>query len=138
MIEYITISQKPKNGAIQYSLSKNYGYIAIVNISVCGIQFDAERYDVLNVVVDEIDKTSDNPNRCISSLLLNDKNQYFYEREYNHIKWQKFDSSGKQLNISFYDEHYDLYNFHFRQMCFDEIQITLALLPENTKWIEKL
>ena len=142
MIEYITINETPKNSAIQYKLSKNYGYIGLANISLCGLTFKAGNYSIVKVVVEEIDKTADNPNRVIASLLLSKDKYYFYEKEYGNIQWQKFDSTGKQLNIKFYDEDGELYEFKYKQFNkvtgYDQIQITFALLPENTKWIAKL
>ena len=141
MIEYITINQTPKNSAIQYNLSKNYGYIGLVDISICGLNFQPSYYNVVNVVIEEIDKTSDNPNRLIAVLLFNNK-KYFNEKVYKHIKWQKFDSTGKQLNIKFYNEHGELYKFKDHQFnnkaTYNQIQITFALLPENTKWIDRV
>ena len=142
MIEYITINQTPKNSAIQYNLSKNYGHIGLVAICFPGLNFYPSYYNVVKVVVEEIDKTSDNPNRLIATCLFNQRKVYFNDKEYKHIKWQKFDSTGRQLNIKFYDEHGELYKFKDHEFnektTYNEIQITLALLPENTKWIEKL
>ena len=143
MIEYVTINQTPKNGVIQYELSKNYGYIGLVQICLYGLKFQPKYYTVVNVVVEELDKTSDNPNRLITTLLFNSEGQYFYEKEYTNIQWQKFDSAGKQLNIKFYDEHGKPFVFSSRKITekrntYDQIQITLALLPKNTKWIDRV
>ena len=143
MIEYITINQTPKNGAIQYNLSKNYGYIGLVQICLYGIKFQPKFYTVVNMVVEELDKTSDNPNRLITTLLFNQEAKYFYEKEFGCIQWKKFDSTGKQLNIKFYNEYGKPFVFTPRKISeekntYDQIQITLALLPQNTKWIEKL
>ena len=143
MIEYITINQTPKNGVIQYNLSKNYGYIGLVQICLSGLNFIPSYYNVVKVVVEEIDKTADNPNRLIATCLFNHMKTYFNEKEYTNIQWQKFDSAGKQLNIRFYNEYGKPFVFTPRKISeerttYDQIQITFALLPKNTKWIEKL
>jgi hypothetical protein len=142
MIEYVTINQTPKNGVIQYELSKNYGYIGLVQICLYGLNFIPSYYNVVKVVVEELDKTSDNPNRLIATCLFNQRKTYFNEKEYTNIQWQKFDSAGKQLNIKFYDEHGELYKFKDHtfneKTTYNQIQITLALLPKNTKWIDRV
>ena len=137
MIEYITINQKPENGCIKFDLLKNYDYIGLVDITFNGIQFSGRTYTVIDMVVDEIDKTAYNPHRLFSRFLYNYcKSSRFYKTEFNPIQWKKLDSTDKQLNMKFYDEYGEPVKFRtYRSsngtILYDQLQITIALADNS-------
>ena len=129
MIHYVSINKPIINRKLKMYLSKNYGYIGLVSICLPQLIFK-NKHSFIEIQVSEIDKTSENPHRVLARLNFNESDQYYHSVEFNHICWQKLDTQGRELNFSFLNEYGE-------NITFNDINLTIALLPFNTEWIEK-
>lgn len=130
MIHYVSINQPINNKKIKTYLSKNYGYIGLVSVCFPQLVFE-NKHAFVEIQVCEIDKTSENPHRVLARINFNESNEYYHNFEVNHIAWKKLDTQGRELNFYFLNEHGENIKFN------DNINMTIALLPANTEWIEK-
>ena len=109
MINYINASAEIIDGTMKINLLKTYDYIGLVSVCFPRYIFSDSTPISVEIQVDEIDKTYENPHRVLSRLHFEYKvNNYFYQYETTHIQWQKLDSQTKpdwnQITTKFRDD----------------------------------
>ena len=127
MINYINASAEIIDGTMRINLSKTYDYIGLVSVCFPRYIFSDSTPISVEIQVDEIDKTYENPHRVLSRLHFEYKvNNYFYQYETTHIQWQKLDSQTKEINLTFVDKNNQVIRFGDYEI----VNLSIALLSK--------
>ena len=136
MIEYISYSEALKDGNIKIQLSETYGYIGLVKLCIPPL-VSSDQHIVVEIRVQEIDKTYNNPHRVLNRFNFNLYQKIYFNKVSEHtILWQKLDSSTNEINMTFVDEYGS--PIIVSDGKYSNVDFTLALMPRNSEWINKI
>lgn len=124
MTDYLFVSEELKDGMLNIKFLEKYELVGLMSIYLPPV-VTSNRYTYVEIRVDEIDKTYDNPNRVLDTLCFNKTKDFFQKKENVHIFWQKIDSSNNELNLKFVDEYG--HPILLDQNDYSKVNLTLAL-----------
>ena len=129
-------SLKSHNGYYIFNLNEeSAGLIGLTEITFPPLEFKTP-YGIIDVSLDEIDKTVRNPSRLLRRIFIEpNDNTFHYHFEFKNLTFQKVDSKTSFLTIRFQDETGKVIAFK-RNPFLNEIFLTLQLKPdEEVFWI---